>query len=263
MGTGFEVLLQGDDAQHLEAVAVAICEEFERLDRALSRFDPSSEIARINREAKGKPVRVDREIFALLDSCLNARKITDGWFDVTATSGGGGFTLDPESHTVTLAGPETSIDPGAIGKGYALDRGAEIMKMYGIESGLLHGGTSSVLAIGEWPVDIRHPNSLEADPAARIALAGRAMSCSAVRHPGNLESDLVDPHTGIALTGDAACVVLADRAVDAEFLSTALLAMGRSRAIDYLRNSSTAPGAAIGWIEDGSELTWLADEKLK
>ncbi|MGE0103791.1 MAG: FAD:protein FMN transferase [Blastocatellales bacterium] len=263
MGTGFEVLLQGDDAQHLEAVAAAICEEFERLDRALSRFDPSSEISRINREAGMKPVRVDREIFALLDSCLNARKITDGWFDVTATSGGGGFTLDPESHTVTLAGPETSIDPGAIGKGYALDRGAEIMKMYGIESGLLHGGTSSVLAIGEWPVDIRHPNSIEADPVACIALSGRAMSCSAVRHPGYLESDLIDPHTGIALTGDAACVVLADRAVDAEFLSTALLAMGRIMAIDYLRNNSIAPGAAIGWIEDGRELAWLTDEKLK
>lgn len=248
MGTRFDVILRGADEQHLEAVAVAVCEEIIRLDGALSRFNPGSEIARVNREARTKAVRIDREIFALLERCEHERQHTDGYFDITATSGGAGFELNAERCEVRFTKPDAVIDLGAIGKGYALDCGREILLRYGVTDGLLQGGTSSVLAIGdgEWPIDIRHPLKPEV-VVQRIVLKNRGFSCSAVRHLDQSQSDVVNPHLGERLSGDDACFVLAESATEAEIFSTALLAMGRERTRKYLQ--STQEFELNRWIE--------------
>lgn len=246
MGTRFDVILRGDDEQHSEAVAVAVCEEIQRLDAVLSRFNPRSEIARINREAFEKAVRVDREIFTLLERCVQAREFTEGYFDVTAASGGNGFSLSTERCAVQLTRPDAVIDLGAIGKGYALDCGREILLRYGVTNGFLQGGTSSVLAIGdhEWPVDVRHPLKPE-EIVRHLALKNCGFSCSAVRHVQQLHSDVVNPHSGKSLSGDDACVVLADNATDAEIFSTGLLAMGREKAKRYIEKSALN----VFWID--------------
>ncbi len=238
MGTRFEVILRGDDAQHLEAVAVAVCEQFLRLDAVLSRFNPISEVARINREAKNKSVRIDREIFSLLERCEMARQNTKGFFDVTAATGGAGIELDAERCSVRFLNEKAQIDLGAIGKGYALDRGHEILSRFGVQGALLNGGTSSVLAMGEsFIVDIRHP--LEPEIIVhRLTLKDRALSCSAARHPYQSQSDVVNPLKGTAIIGDDACLVLATNATDAEFFSTALLAMGKKQSGHYLKKLS-------------------------
>lgn len=238
MGTRFEVILRGDDAQHLEAVAVAVCEEFLRLDAALSRFNSTSEIARINREAKYKSVRIDREIFSLLERCEMARQHTNGFFDVTAATGGAGIELDAERCSVRFTNEKVQIDLGAIGKGYALDCGHEILSRYGVQSALLNGGTSSILAVGDsFTIDIRHPLNPE-KIVQRLALQNRALSCSAARHPWQSQSDVVNPLNGTAMIGDDACFVLATNATDAEIFSTALLAMGKEQSEQYLKKLS-------------------------
>lgn len=233
MGTRFDVFLLGADEQHLEAVAVAVQEEILRLDGALSRFDPRSEIARVNREAGKAAVRVDRELFTLLETCEQGRLATNGFFDVTQ---GGGWELDAAACTVRLATGGVQIDLGGVGKGYALDRGREILQRFQVPNALLQGGTSSVLAVGDeaWPIDLRHATKPDVI-VARIELANRGLSCSAVRHAEQESSDIVNPLTGASLVGDAACVVLAASAAEAEIFSTALLAMGELQAKDYLR----------------------------
>lgn len=266
MGTRFEVFLNNGDEEHLEAVAGAVLEEVKRLDGVLSRFDPRSEIARINREAYDRPVRVDREVFALLERCERARQLTAGYFDVTAAHESDHVTtalrLDAEASAVSFIRPRVTIDLGGIGKGYALDRGCEIVQRFGVTCGLLHGGTSSVLALAAppdsagWPIAVRHPHAPDAAPAGEVKLIERALSCSAVRHRGQSQSDLVNPLTGQALAGDAACVVLAGNAADAEIFSTALLAMGRVRALDYLAKIADI-GLTVGWIEAEADLIWL------
>lgn len=249
MNTRFDVFLRGDDEQHLEAVAVAVLEEIIRLDGALSRFDPRSEISRVNREAGKTAVRVDRELFALLETCEQGRQATNGFFDVTQ---GDGLELDASVCAVRLASAESRIDLGGVGKGYALDCGREILRRFNVESGLLQGGTSSVLAVGDeaWPIDLRHP--LKPDViVGRIELANRGLSCSAARHADKQESDVVNPLTGEPLVGDDACVVLAASATEAEIFSTALLAMGREMATQYLANSTVV----AGWID--ADFAWI------
>ncbi len=267
MGSSFEARLYGDDEELLDAVAVAVIEEIIRLEGALSRFDPRSEIARINREAGRRPARVDREVFELLERCEQARLVTAGYFDVAASKKAGdcgtpALLLDAKSHTTQFTRPDVSIDLGGVGKGYALDRGREIMLRFGVTCGLLSGGSSSALAIGApagksgWPVAVRHPLKPDAEPVARLELADRGLSCSAVRHPEQRRSDVLNPLTGRPLDGDAACVTLASNATDAEIFSTALLAMGREEAKRYLERAPCRDLVA-GWFEPETGFTWI------
>ena len=234
MGTRFDVILRGADEQHLEAVAVVVCEEIQRLDALLSRFNSSSEIARINREAQTKAVRVDRELFALLERCEIARQRTNGYFDIAAATGGAGIALNAASCSVRFTNAATQLDLGAIGKGYALDCGFEIITRFGIDHALLNGGTSSVRGLGDaWPIDLRHPLQPE-HIVHRFGLVNCALSCSAARHPAQMQSDVVNPQTGAPILSDDACLVLAESATEAEIYSTALLAMGKINASPYL-----------------------------
>ena len=100
MGTAFEAFLGGADGEHLEAVLGALEDESRRLEGVLSRFDPASEISRINRDLR--PVRLDIEVWGLLAACDEYRRRTDGYFDVT---GGQGMELDPTARTVRRASP--------------------------------------------------------------------------------------------------------------------------------------------------------------
>src|SRR5262245_33335507 len=110
MGTRFELFLtdqgqeRGYDRDHLESVGSEVMDEIRRLDGVLSRFDPRSEISRINREAAKRLVRVDREVFGLLEKCNAARRSTAGYFDV-AVHTGGELQLDAESSTVRFSEP--------------------------------------------------------------------------------------------------------------------------------------------------------------
>lgn len=268
MGTRFEVLLRGEDEQHLEAVAVAVTEEIARLDGVLSKYDPRSEIFRVNREARRAPVRVDREVFELIEKCEQARCQTEGYFDVTVSGSEVGETpalhLDTESCTVRFDHHGAAIDLGGVGKGYALDRGREMLLRFGgVTGALLNGGTSSVLALGTfsgeraWPVDVRHPLTPDVTPIARVELKNRGLSCSAVRRPGQQASDIVNPRTHRPLAGNAACVVLAAGAAEAEIFSTALLAMGREQAVTYLGKNS-CHGVDVGWFDPDDAFAWIA-----
>lgn len=262
MGTLFEVFLHGDDETHLEAVAVAVLEEIGRLDETLSRFDPRSEIARLNREAGHRQVRVEREVFALLERCEHARQLTAGYFDIAAETGGGGLQLDAERCTLQFTWPSLALDLGGIGKGYALDRGAELLTRFGVRAGFLQGGTSSVRVVGPlatgrgWPLAVRHPMLPNCTPIAELELAAGGFSCSAVRQPGQAQSDILNPLCGVPLEGNAACVVLAQSATEAEIFSTALLAMERMRAVQYLADG-IAPNLQVGWFDDERGFEWL------
>ncbi len=269
MATLFEIVVAGapDELENLAAAGEAALDEIERVARLLSRFDAASETARLNRDAARGPVLVDYEMLAILQTCRAAWQRTGGHFDLTASSAMsedapnfGAVRIDAAARTVQFDDPRLRLDFGAFGKGYALDRAGALLREYGAGHALLHGGTSSVLALGDgpdgepWRVGVRDPwaSDMVAE-VAQIGLRDRALSSSAVL--GSQEvSDIVQPHAHVALTEQAACVVLADTAAEAEILSTALLCMGRAAAT--LHCQQHAPGHA-GWIEQASGQTVL------
>ena len=256
MGSLFEVFVRGEDEEHLEAVVVAVLEEVRRLDNLLSRYAPGSEISRINRDGWRGSMLVDREVFALLERSEKGRSETGGSFNVAP---GVELRLDAERCRVGLSGAGAGIDLGGIGKGYAIDVCVEILRRFNIGSGLIHGGTSSIFAVGgdEWPIDLRHPVSAELPPVGRIRLRNGAFSCSMVV-AGQQDRQIVDPLTGRQVFGTAACYVMAPEATGAEILSTGLLVMGIERATDYLKKLSLDE-TRVGWYEPELGLVWISD----
>jgi thiamine biosynthesis lipoprotein len=277
MGSLFEAVLLGSDDEHLDAVASAVRDEVERVERLLSRFDPRSELSRLNREAARGAVRVDRDLFDLLDACKVWWMHSEGFFDITCSASqpsedGSSATmadamLDPDASAVRFTRPGIQLDLGGVGKGYALDCAADILSAFSVDRFFLHGGTSSALAHGggpdgqPWRLGVRDPWSDQpGDELCQVELVRRASSCSAIVGPGRSESDIVVPATGRPLIGQAACLALANLATEAEILSTALLAMGKPRAADYIERSGAA-GVAVAWIErasDQSVLNWIS-----
>src|SRR5574338_1636871 len=175
MGTTYTVVAYGTDRYLLEDAVDEALEEAKRLDHLLSNYRPDSEWSQINREASSKPVPVSRELFDLLSYCYDISSKSEGAFDITVGPlmklwgfyknsgrvphraeirtaltrvGYRHIHLDSANQTVRFDTAGVEIDPGGIGKGYAVDRMADILKRKGITSGFISGGRSSMYAIG-------------------------------------------------------------------------------------------------------------------
>ncbi len=269
MATRFEIVLPGDDAVRLRAAGEEALAEVERLEARLSLYQPASEIARVNARAALGAVRVSPEVFRLLADARRLHEETRGAFDITvaplvrcwgfmggtgrlpapedlaaahACVGGHLVELDTEALTVRFTRPGVMIDLGAIGKGYALGCAVELLREAGITSALLHGGTSTVYALGRppgqefWEVAVEYPNP-EKRPSppllTRIPLRDEALSVSAVwgrafEAEGRLLGHVLDPRTGHPVAGAWLSAVVLPDAMATDALSTGMLVLGES-----------------------------------
>ncbi len=250
MNTLFEIIISGGDDENNSAAAEAALDEIVRVETVLSRFDPASEVARVNRVAAMRSVLVSYELLNFLTACRRYSEQTFGYFDITVNSKIVGekihlsdVMIDPETRHVFFSRPGITLDFGAIGKGYALDCAAEILLDAGVEEAALHGGTSSVLSLGKCAVAL--PSS-EASPM-RIQLNDRALSTSGTFGTSAV-SDLKNPHEHACLKHDAFCTVVGKTAAEAEVFSTALLCMGEAEAARFC--SEQLPDGMSAWWSD-------------
>lgn len=275
MGTLFEMLLLGDDTQHLSDVADAAIEELQRVERLLSRYDVRSEVSRINREAASQSVQVDRELWHLIELGASAWETTGGAFDLTASrevsdelipNSFAHVHLDEDSRRITFSRPDVKLDLGAIGKGYALDRAKLILVEYGVKQAFLHGGSSSVVAIGGGPQGtgwaIELAVAWQDSPAglAPLSLRDVSLSCSDSHSSTEAESDIIDPATGKPIADPRACFCTGPSGLECEAFSTAAIVMGRSRAEELLREIAPETLATVGWIDKSTgpaSFSWL------
>ncbi|MBN8248787.1 MAG: FAD:protein FMN transferase [Verrucomicrobia bacterium] len=279
MATRFEMVLIGERPDALRAAGEEALDEIERLENALSLYRPQSDIARINAGAASGPVRIAPETFRLLEQARSLSDRTCKAFDVTAgplirawgfhggsghlpepevlasarkASGWSRVVLDPTDGTVRFRDNLPGLlDLGAIGKGYALDRAAGILRDAGVGSALLHGGTSTVVALGappgeeHWTIALAsapspdHPLATSGqafDPIKprAVALRNESLSASAVwgrafrDAEGGMLGHVLDPRTGLPVTGVTFAAVILPSATESDSVSTALLVLGRS-----------------------------------
>lgn len=146
----FELVLEGADERFLGAVAEEVLDEIELWGRRLSRFRRDSLVSHLERHAHLRPVPLDDEIYELFALAEEVRLASGGAFDIAWRSGGT-VLLDPRARTLALSGPEVRLDLGAIGKGFAIDRAVELLRANELERALLHGGSSTVHALGAPP----------------------------------------------------------------------------------------------------------------
>lgn len=247
MGTRFELVLEARDGAHARAAGEAALEEIERCDARWSVFRSDSLLARVNRDAFAQDVVLDSETFELLAECLRFQRATQGAFDIavgarmrefrsgalsSATESCGAFELDADRRSVRFTRAGTQLDLGAVAKGEALERAADALREAGVERALLHGGTSSVLALGapsdasDWRVRLAGFDS----ELAEVELRERALSVSAPHgrtlRVGERElGHVLDPHSGAPLPPLARCAVLGPSARECEAWSTAALVL--------------------------------------
>ncbi len=264
MATRFELLLHGDDPVRLRSAGEEALQEIEAMEAQLSLYKPESDISRINTRASRDPVKLEPRVFALLQRAVELYRLTDGAFDITVSPlmeiwglmGGKGsvpgsleleaaqqrvgsehILLDPADSTVRLAIDGLRIDLGAIGKGYAIERAVEILKDCGVGSALIHGGTSSIFALGAppdaqaWRVAIQDPVTQQALPEP-LDLRDSSLSVSAVHGKsfvceGRQYGHVIDPRTGRPTEAALLAAVWGPSPTDTDALSTALLVLGQ------------------------------------
>ncbi len=255
MGTRFELVVAdiGGDERRLRAIGEEVLESIELCDRRFSRFRSDSWLAHLERTAPRETVRLDDDDFELFDACDRVHRESLGAFDVTvaplmdsldalSVRGGPGnlgaarervgwssVELDRRARTIRFTRDGVKLDLGGIAKGHALDLAARVLREKGVENALVHGGTSSVIALGAPPDRAAWRVELEGgEGAATVELANRALSVSAQhgRLLANGGGHVLDPRSKRQSESLELVAVLHESARVAEAWSTALLVLG-------------------------------------
>jgi thiamine biosynthesis lipoprotein len=221
MATQFEIIIPETDADETYAAqtAQALFEEINRLENELSRFRPTSDIARLAQLQKGESLLVGLAALDCLRLAQAMHAETGGAFDVTigplmklfrdetgapriphpdevtraeSRVGMSLFTLDEEASQVTVHADHLVIDLGAVGKGYALDQCAELLGDWSISNALLNAGDSTVLGIGKGPGCEGWPVTAGNKELREILLQNQALSGSGFQVKG---AHIINPRT--------------------------------------------------------------------
>lgn len=264
LGAEVHLTVLHKDRETGEAAIRAAFAELDRVEQVLSLYRPESEISRLNR--MGRLDKAHPWLKEVVASALALSSSTGGAFDITVQPLYEAYRAASENNRlpgpaereaararvdwkqveldgpgIRLRGPETRITLNGIAQGFAADRVACVLMEHGISDALVD--TGEVNAGGKpanreaWRVGIRHPRHRDA-PLATAGLRGRCLATSGdyeTRFGTDYSSHhLFDPRTGLSANGLASVSVVADSAMKADGLSTALFVMGLERGRAFL-----------------------------
>jgi thiamine biosynthesis lipoprotein len=274
MGSTYTIDLYGADRIRMEDAADSAFDEARRIDQQLSNYKPDSELSQVNRRAAQGPVKVSQEFFDLIARCLEYSRQSEGAFDITVGplmrvwgfyKGSGhlphraevqaaltrvGYRhvrLDPAARTVSFDREGVELDPGGIGKGYAVDRMVEVLRKKGITTALVAGSGSSIYGIGAppsesrgWAVEIKNPWDTS-KTSAEVFLKDMSMSTSGnyekfFRAEGKTYAHIMDPRTGFPAQGSVSVSVIAPKTLDSEAWAKPYFVNGRPWAVKHKSN---------------------------
>jgi thiamine biosynthesis lipoprotein len=280
MGTVFDIVAYSESpAQASDAIDQAL-REIVRLDEVMSDYKPDSALSRLNRSGYDHSQTVPRDLYRVIEESLEYSRLSGGRFDVTvgplvklwkgAMRGGHAPSADEEKklracvgyQKIELLPPDRirlhsaclQIDLGSIGKGYALDRAADLLRAHGVSRALLDAGGSSIYALGAppgesgWLIHLRDPSN-HASPQVR--LTDNSVSTSEQTPPSLFSGQqapghIVDPEKGVPVRSRFAVSAVARTATASDALSTTLLLVGPEQGEGLVRKLTDV--AAI-WID--------------
>jgi len=291
MACDFEVQLAASRNDNSMQHVFDALDLIEAIETQLTVYRDDSEVIQINRQAAVEPVSVEGRLFSLLEVAERLYRDTSGALDITTTplSDVWGFSrregrlptdeqieaarqlvgmhhvkIDVSEQTVSFRQPGVSINFNCLGKGYALDRCAELFDEHNVDDILTQGGKSSVVARGDqpgldepgWRIGVRHPLRPH-EQLAEIVLHDQALSTSGAGtqffiRRGRRYGHILDPRTGRPAEGLYSATVIAPTATEAEGLSTAFYVLGPQKAGEYcaarpeIRALLVAPGDREG-----------------
>lgn len=270
MGSRFEITVVAKDSAKAGSYIDLAVNEITRIDKLISSWDANSQTSEINRNAGIQPVKVDKELYELVERAIGISKLTDGAFDMSYAAmdnvwkfdgsittmpaeaeiksllekvGYQNIILDKEKQTVFLKLKGMKIGFGAIGKGYAADKAKQLLIAKGVVAGIINASgdmnTWGKRPNGEdWTVAITNPFN------KKNACALLPISDGAVVTSGNYEkyiilegkrySHIIDPRTGRPARGIVSATVFAPKAELADALATSIFVMGVDVGLDRI-----------------------------
>ncbi|GAA3603625.1 FAD:protein FMN transferase [Flavivirga amylovorans] len=263
MGSGFDITVVADTKKEANTYIDIAIQEISRIERLISSWDTNSQTSLINSNAGIKPVKVDKELFELIQRAIKISKLTDGAFDISYASmdriwtfdgsmkimptkeaitqsvakvGYRHIILNNEAQTVFLKLKGMKIGFGAIGKGYAADKAKALLKQKGVKAGIINA-SGDLNSWGrqtngdDWKVAIKNPlnknNVFALLPIHEKAVVTSGNYEKQVTFNGKTYTHIIDPRTGYPSSGIVSVSVLAPSAELADALATSIFVMGK------------------------------------
>ena len=253
MVTRITVELWSEDSVKADQAIDAVLDEMRHVDESMSTYKPTSELSLVNANAAAGPMHITKELFDLLTTAAQYSVITDGAFDITYASVGYLYDfrkhirpdeaqidkalpavdyrhvlLDPKQQTVRFSQKGVRIDLGGIAKGYAVDRGIDVLQARGYTRAYVSAGGDSRI-IGDrfgkpWMVGIRDPRKAPGEIITRIPLVDTAISTSGdyerfFDEDGVRYHHIIDPRTGHSASKVRSATVIGPSATRTDGLS--------------------------------------------
>ncbi len=296
MGVPFRLTFYAADEKTAQDAAAAAFERVEVLNSILSDYDSESEISRLSRTSgQGKAVPVSGDLWRVLEKSQEIAAKTDGAFDVTigplvnlwrrmrnkrelpspeliaemrGRVGYQNLRLDPKMRTVELLKPEMRLDVGGIAKGYAADQAIAALANHGVTRAL--AAASGDIAAGDpppgergWRVEVEALDVPGSPPPQVLMLAHQAVSTSGdayqfVEIGGVRYSHIIDPRTGIGLTGRSMVTVVAPEGLVADGWDTPIEIIGAERGVELVEK---IPGAAVRVVRQVGEKVEVVESR--
>ena len=271
MGNTFDITVVGKDATWANSKLLLAVNEIKRIENLLTTFSESSQTNHINQQAGISAVKVDREVFELIERSIRISNITDGAFDITYGSidkklwnfdqtmtsfpnletaksmvrliNYKNIILNKKESMVMLKEAGMRIGFGGIGKGYAADQAKKLMQSMGIESGIVNAAGDLItwgtqLDGSNWTIGIANPDQKQ-DAFSALSISNMAIATS-----GNYEkyavidgkkySHTINPKTGLPVHGIKSVSIICPSGELADALATPILVMGVSVGLDLI-----------------------------
>ena len=268
MGTRIAVQLWSEDADLAVDAIDAVMAAMHRTDELMSTYKPESQLSQVNAHGFERAVAVDADVIDVVSKALEYSRLSDGAFDVTYASVGYLYdyrkhqrpteaeiaaalpgvdyrqvVVDPEARTIRFLKPGMRIDLGGIAKGWAVDRGIEILRAAGIEHAMVNAGGDTALLgdrLGKpWVVGIRDPRKAGA-VVARIPLQDEAISTSGdyeryFEADGQRYHHILVPGTGKSPDAVRSVTVIGANATRTDGLTKTVFILGVERGMEFIR----------------------------
>lgn len=271
MGSKFDITISAVDSLQAERYIDEVITEITRIENLISDWKFDSQVSEINRMAGKQAVKVDQELFDLTQRALFFSQITDGAFDISSAAmdkiwkfdgsmkqlpskeeltkaiekvGYQNIILNPADTTVFLKKEGMKIGFGATGKGYAADKGRNLMQQKGVKAGIVNASGdmavwSDDIPQKKWRIGINNPFKNN-DITEVVTLCNGAITTSgdyekfaeiaSVRY-----SHIMNPKTGMPATGLTSVTVIGPSAETANGFSTSLMVLGRKEGLRLLK----------------------------
>lgn len=278
MGTRIAVQLWSEDPALAERAMDAVIAEMHRTDELMSTYKPGSQLSQVNEHAYERPVQVDADLIDVVEKSLEYSRLSDGVFDVTYASVGYLFdyrkhvhptdaqiaaalpavdyrqvVVDHDARTIRFLKPGMRIDLGGIAKGWAVDRGIDILRELGIEHAMVNAGGDTRL-LGDrrgkpWIVGIRDPRN-EGKVVTRIPLQDEALSTSGdyeryFEEDGVRYHHILEPGTGRSPKAVRSVTVIGPTATHTDGLTKPVFILGVERGLEFIRKVKDAEAIIV------------------